>query len=265
MRNPLRRRPATALTTSGSLSAVPDAATLRSRRRFARRQWRRRWLAWRNVVVLLVLIVLIIVGIWLVYFSSAFSVKRLDIRGTGSEVSAAQVERAAAVPMGKPLATADLGSIRDRVATVLAAVRSVQVSREWPNAIRIDIVQRTPVAVIQTGGSLHALDASGQVFLDYRTAPAGLPIVRSASTERDALAQGAQVAAALPKGLAARVAHVQILTRDDIELDLRSGKTVMWGSAADSRTKARVLNALMRAQPGAALYDVSVPSAPAAK
>lgn len=265
MRNPLRRRPATALTTSGSLSAVPDAATLRSRRRFARRQWRRRWLAWRYVVVLLVLIVLIVAGTWLLYFSSAFSVKKVDIRGTGSEVSAAQVQQAADVPMGKPLATADLDAIRDRVTTVLAAVRSVQVSREWPDAVRIDIVQRTPVAVIQTAGALHALDAFGQVFLDYRTPPPGLPVVRSASTDRDALAQGAQVAAALPKGLAARVGHLQILTRDNIELDMRSGKTVMWGSAADSRTKARVLGALMHAQPRATLYDVSVPSAPAAK
>lgn len=265
MRNPLRRRPATALTTSGSLPPVPNAATLRSRRRFARRQWRRRWLAWRYVVVLVVLIVLIVLGTWLVYFSDALSISAVDVRGTGSEVSAAQVEHAAAVPLGKPLATADLGAIRDRVETLLAAVQTAQVSREWPHTVRIDIVQRTPVAVIETSDGLHALDASGQVFLSYQTAPPGLPIVRSASTDRDALAQGAQVAAALPKGLALRVAHLQIFTQDDIELDLHSGKTVMWGSASDSATKARVLAALMTAQPGASLYDVSVPSAPAAR
>jgi cell division protein FtsQ len=268
VRNPIRRGPATRLTTSttsGSMAAVPDRSTMRSRRRFARRQWRRRWLAWRTVIVLAVLALLILLVIWALYFSSWLSVKAVDVQGAGDEVGTGQVERAAAVPLGKPLLTADLAAVRRRVLTLLPAVQSVDVSREWPDKIRISVVQRTPVAVIRTADGLHALDATGQIFLDYKQAPAKLPAVQSASTDATALAQGAQVAAALPAALAARVDHVQILTQDHIQLLLRSGATVEWGSAADSPLKVQVLDALMTARPQATLFDVSVPGAPAAK
>jgi cell division protein FtsQ len=268
VRNPLRRGPATRLTTSttsGSMPAVPDQATMRSRRRFARRQWRRRWLAWRTVIVLAAVAVLIVLVIWALYFSSWLSVKAVDVKGAGDEVSVSQVERAAAVPLGKPLLTSDLSAIRQRVLTVLPAVESVDVSREWPDKVLVSVTQRTPVAVIQTSDGLHALDAHGQIFLTYKQAPKGLPAVQSASSDPTALAQGAQVASALPAELTAKVDHLQIFTQDHIQLSLRSGATVEWGSAADSALKVQVLGALMKSSPQASLYDVSVPGAPATR
>jgi cell division protein FtsQ len=59
-----------------------DPATLRSRKRFARRQWARRWLAWRRVVVLLLLITLLVGTVWLVYFSDVLAVKEVEVHGT---------------------------------------------------------------------------------------------------------------------------------------------------------------------------------------
>ena len=51
----------------------PDPAT-RSRRRFARRQWLRRWLVWRYVIGSVLLVVLSVVGVWLVFVSSTLTV-----------------------------------------------------------------------------------------------------------------------------------------------------------------------------------------------
>lgn len=236
----------------------------RARRRFARRQWRRRWLAWRYLVVLVVLVLLAGFGVWAAYFSSWLSVKGVDVTGLNGSTSltTAQVRRAAAVPTGGPLLQADLASVRRRVAA-LAAVRTVDVSREWPDKIRIAVSERVPVAVIEIGDKLHALDADGVVFNSYRHAPSGLPKVSTpAGTDTEALRQAAAVVTAMPRDLAAQVDHLEVKSVDEISLALSSGQTVQWGSSADSAAKAKVLAALLTARPHVKAYDVSVPGQP---
>ncbi|WGL53861.1 FtsQ-type POTRA domain-containing protein [Nocardioides sp. BP30] len=252
----LRRR-------AGTGAAEADTAE-RTRRRFARRQWRRRWLAWRYVVAVLVVLLLVAGGLWAAYFSSWLSVKSVDVQGVSGDttLTSAQIRRAADVPTGGPLLRANLAAVQRRVAA-LAAVKSVDVSREWPSKVRIDVVERTPVAVIEIGGALHALDADGVVFSSYKRAPSGLPKVSTpAGTDASALQQAAEVVTALPRDLSADVDHVEVKSVDEISLALSSGKNVQWGSASDSATKAEVLAALMKAKPDARTYDVSVPGQP---
>lgn len=244
-------------------AALTDT-TERTRRQFARRQWRRRWLALRYVVAAVVVLILAGVGIWAAYFSSWLAVTGVDVRGVSgaTTLTPAQVRRVAAVPTGGPLLRADLAAVRRRVAA-LAAVKSVDVSREWPHKVRVAVTERTPVAVIEMGGRLHALDASGVVFSSYKNAPANLPKVSTPSgTDPEALRQAAEVAASLPAGLSRSVDHVEVKSVDEISLALSSGQTVQWGSAAESDTKAEVLGALMKARPHARAYDVSVPGQP---
>lgn len=240
-----------------------DEATLRSRRRFARRQWRRRFLAWKWVIALLLVIVLLCVGIWAAYFSSWLQVKGVDIEGDHAMATPKLVEEYAKVPVGDPLVTADLDGVRLRILANLPVVKSVDVSREWPDKILIKITERTPVAVVSIGGRLRALDSTGAVFWHYAKAPAGLPrVTSSAGTDSDALSEAAKVAAALPGALDKRVDHVAVATVDDVSLSLRDGRSVIWGGSADSTTKAKVLLALLRTNPDAARYDVSVPGQP---
>ena len=243
-----------------------DAATLRSRQRFARRQWRRRWLAWRYLAVLGAVLLAAVVMLWLVYFSSVFAAKSIDVtglKGAGpSTLTAAQVRRAADVPMGTPLVKQDLDAIRARVLS-LDAVASVDVSREWPDKIRLAITERVPVAVVEIGGKLHALDVHGDVFGGYAKAPRHLPKVETPSgTSVAALGEAARVAGALPSSLLKRVDHVEVRTVDQVSLRLHDGRTVVWGSADQSAVKAQVLAALMKARPRATHYDVSVPGQP---
>ncbi|MEX0427486.1 cell division protein FtsQ/DivIB [Nocardioides sp. DS6] len=244
-------------------TAEVDAATLRSRRRFARRQWRRRFLAWKWVIVLLLVIVLLCVAIWAAYFSRWLQVKGADIEGDHAMATPTLVEKFADVPVGDPLITADLAGVRLRILANLPVVKSVDVSREWPDRILIKITERKPVAVVSIGGRLRALDDTGAVFWHYAKAPAGLPrVTSSAGTDSEALSEAAKVAAALPADLARRVDHVAVATVDDISLSLRDGRTVVWGGAADSTTKAKVLVAVLKSNPDAGKYDVSVPGQP---
>ncbi|WP_234412577.1 cell division protein FtsQ/DivIB [Nocardioides sediminis] len=232
----------------------------RDRRRFARRQWARRWMRWRIVVAALALVALVATAVWLVFFSAVLSVTKVTVDGNRL-LGPDRVLAVAQVPMGEQLATVDLEAISRRVA-VLAEVEDVDVTRSWPDGVRIDVTERTAVAVVELGGRLRGLDATGVVFRDYRNAPRGMPRVRpTTSTGADALAEAAGVVAVLPADLAARVDHVEVQTIDQITLVLRDGRQVLWGSAEQSELKARVLPELLAAQ-RAQVYDVSVPESP---
>jgi cell division protein FtsQ len=231
----------------------------RSRRRFARRQWLRRWLVWRYVIASVLLVALTATAIWLVFFSSALTVKQVDVQGE-SQLTTARVLAAADVPMGAHLAELDLGAIRTRVAG-LAAVKRVDVSRDWPDGVLIRITERHEVAVVDIGGHYQAMDSDGVLFKTYPRPPAALPrVVAGATIGSDALAEAARVIDSLPPGLAARVDHVGVRGVDQVTLALRSGATVIWGSDAQSGLKSQVLERLL-AHP-ARTYDVSVPGQP---
>jgi cell division protein FtsQ len=231
----------------------------RSRRRFARRQWLRRWLVWRYVIGSVLLVLLSVVGTWLVFFSSTLTVKHVDVEGA-SLLSRQQILTAADVPMGAHLAGLDLGTIHNRVAG-LAPVEHVDVSRDWPDGVLIRVTERQAVAVVQIAGRYQAMDAHGVLFRTYPRPPAALPrLVSPATVGSDALAEAGRVIAALPSGLAARVDHVGVAGIDRVTLTMRSGATVIWGSDAQSTLKAEVLVRLL-SHP-ARVYDVSVPGQP---
>ena len=90
-------------------------AALRSRRRFARRQWARRWLAWRYVVaVSCSSLALVVGGVWRSSSPPCSRCKGVEVDGASHAQRRAEVRRAAAVPDGEPLARVDLDEIRPR-------------------------------------------------------------------------------------------------------------------------------------------------------
>ncbi len=239
--------------------SAPDETTVRSRRRFARRQWARRWLTWKPVLALVLVLALVVGGIWTVFFSSVLAVDGVEVDGA-TTLRAAQVRAAAAVPTGEPLAQVDLEAVRRRV-EALAEVKSADVTRKWPDHVLVTVQERVAVAVVTIGDRIRGMDASGVVFRDYRQAPGDLPKVTvTEDTRSEALEEAAGVIGALPAEIARIVDHVEVETVDRISLVLRDGRVVMWGSADQSEEKARVITALLEHR--AKTYDVSVPGQP---
>ena len=230
-----------------------------TRRRFLRRQRARRWLVWRRVLA--VLAVLAAVGglVWVVFFSSVLAVKGSVVEGV-DVLSVEQVRTVAAVPEGVPLATADLEAVRARVET-LAPVRAVEVSRSWPDQVRIVVEERTAVAAVLSEGVWRGLDVEGVLFRGYPQRPEALPEVRMrASTPVDALAEAAAVLEALPGDLLGRVEFLDVRTMDAISLTLQGGAVVNWGSAEESARKVQVLQLLLEQE--GRTYDVTAPGRP---
>ncbi len=137
-----------------------ERAARRTRRRFARRQWARRWLSLRYVLAFVVVVALVGTSIWLVFFSSTLQVKKIEVVGN-ELLSDGRVREVADIPLGEQLALVDLARADRRVGS-LAEVRSVDVTRTWPDGVRISVVERTAVAVVELGGRLRGHGEEGQ-------------------------------------------------------------------------------------------------------
>ncbi len=241
-------------------SAGPDEETVRiARKDFRRRRHAGRWRVARYVLLALLLVGAVAGAVWVVYFSSYVTLRSVAVSGNPT-LSEMRVERAADVPTGTPLVRLDLGSIRTRVEAI-PAVKSAEVSRDWPHGVRIAVTERTPIAVVDQGEGLRALDAEGVLFGSYATQPKRLPLVKTdAGTSEEALVEAGRVVGALPPRIAHRVDAVQVASVDDIQLVFGNGRRVLWGSAESSDQKAEVLAVLLK-RPGNQI-DVTVPGRP---
>ncbi|GGF37927.1 cell division protein FtsQ [Marmoricola endophyticus] len=204
-------------------------------------------------------VVLAGVLVWLVGWSSVLASDDVEVHGVDS-LDPVTVEDAARVPMGVPMVRINTDAVRARLSAI-PAIESTRVSRQWPGTVRIDVTERTPVAVVPRQGSWRALSADGVLFRRYDARPKGLPEIEDETgADQDALQEAARVVGALPADVLRRVDHVSVATVDGIELTLRDDRTVQWGSSGRSADKAKVL-ALFTDKRFRTL-DVSVPSRP---
>jgi cell division protein FtsQ len=212
------------------------------------------------LLVVAVLVVLAVFGTWLVAFSSVFGVRTVTVRGARS-VSAATIEAAAAVPRGTPLVRLDTTAIALRV-DALSGVASAQVTTSFPSTVIITVAERVPVGYVVVSGRDMLVDRTGLQYVGVDKAPADLPrfVVPAGTSSRTTGGAVATVAGALSPVILAKIASIEALDPGSITLVLSDGRTVQWGSAAQSAAKARVLPALLD-QKGQQL-DVTDPSRP---
>lgn len=239
---------------------APTRDEERMRRRFARRQWARRWGFWRPLLVCLTLLVVVGLGVWTLWFSTLLGVDEVEVTGT-DHLGPAEVVAAAEIEEGSPLLRLDTNAVVHRV-EALAPVRSASVSRALDGTVTIQVVERETVAVASIGGRLSGLDRDGVAFRRFATKPRDVPEVKLVGdVDAEALAEAAQVIGSLTGRLAQRVRWVEVESLDHITLVTKGGRTVLWGSGDDSRQKAKVLAALLKASKDEHL-DVSVPGQP---
>ena len=92
--------------------------------------------------------VLVLLALWLrsgVLGSDRWSIVWLDVEGQLDRTSTSQVRAAAANEAGRGFFAVDLGRIRADV-EALPWVARASVSRHWPDALHIDVVEHRPVA-----------------------------------------------------------------------------------------------------------------------
>jgi len=110
--------------------------------------------------------------------SGFLDIDRVEVVGVAGHLSNARILEVAAVRLGEPMITVDTDAV-DRRVTAEPWVEAVEVVREWPDSIRMSVLQRTAVVnAVDLTGRRALLDGSGTV-LDAVVEPrVGLTTVR---------------------------------------------------------------------------------------
>ena len=250
--------------TAGSTEPAPDlreAQKQRKRveraevRRFTAqsRRKRRTWLSALGGVVGLGLLVCLLA------YTPILSVRTIQVDGA-ERVSSDAVVADLASELGSPFPMVDESAIKAAL-VAYPLIESYSVEARPPSTLVIRLVERTPVGAVDTGDGFLIVDAAGVVIESGADRPGGYPLIAvDGGTKAEGFAPAAAVLRALPADLFARVDTVTATTKDDVRFTLRDAETtIVWGSAEESRLKAYTLDALMKAQPGFAEYDVTSP------
>ncbi|ANN16392.1 cell division protein FtsQ [Amycolatopsis orientalis] len=228
----------------------------RTTRPVRRKEMRRRWVALLSVLTVVALV-------YLLWFSSMLGVRQVDVVGANS-VPADQIRATAAVPDQKPMLRLDTDEIRDRVAQ-MPGIATVDVSRSWPGTLEITVTERAAIAFFDSGpggDGVHLVDGGGVVFKTLKERPAGLPELKLMSVSADDPVTRAVtgVLGVIPQQLLKQVTTATAKTPGSVEFTLADGKTVRWGTSADTERKAKVLAALLTRE--GKVFDVSAPDLP---
>ena len=199
------------------------------------------------------------IAAWALFGSRLLVVRTVVVTGTHL-VPVSEVLAVAGVEPGTPLIRVNTGQVAARVDTI-RQVRSVQVTRSWPNRVLIVVRERTPaLAITASGGGFDLVDADGVIVRWAAVRPAGLPVysvtavVASLRGDPD-LAAAAAVLSELPAQLLKSVESVTAPAPDQVTLQLSGGITVLWGGTGRAAEKAEELTVLEMTH--SHYYDVS--------
>ncbi|HYF27086.1 MAG TPA: cell division protein FtsQ/DivIB [Baekduia sp.] len=217
---------------------------------------------------LLVTLAVLGVGFLLVRDSSLVRVQRVQVQGlTGPEAAALQRSLAQA---GKDMSTLNVD--REALEAIVEphpVVRGLSVQPDFPHGLRITVHERTPVAVVQSGGDEVLVSSDGTLLRGARPRDLAVIPMRAAPggdriTDRRALQAVAALAAAPPQ-LRPRVARA-FTGSHGLTLQLEEGPSLRFGSLSRLRAKwasaARVLGDA--GSRGATYLDLRYPERPAA-
>ncbi len=211
----------------------------------------------RRVVRGLLLLVALAGLAWVLLASRWLGVDDVQVVGQ-SRVTVAQVQQAAAVPDGTPLARVDSAAVERRV-RALAPVAGVEVSRSWPGTLRVALTERVAVAGLPDQAGVRLVDVGGVVFGTEPKLPPGLVELQVADPgpSDPSTRAGLAVLGDLPPALREQVRTVRVTSPASVLLVLSGGRQVVWGSVGDTETKAAAALVLLRQ--GSRELDVSAP------
>ncbi|MEV0619996.1 FtsQ-type POTRA domain-containing protein [Nonomuraea sp. NPDC050404] len=196
---------------------------------------------------------------WLVFFSPVLGVRSIDIVGNIT-VPSERIKQQAGVADLHPLATVNLADVEGRVMGI-RQLASAKVDRIWPGTLKIEVVEREPVAAVQSGQRVAIVDGQGVVIEHRSVAPPMLPLLK---VDRPVpgdpvMAAALKVVQAVPGEVAAKVRQVRAASAEGVTLELSDGRTVLWGGPDRPEEKARILSSLLKRERTAKSYDVSSP------
>jgi cell division protein FtsQ len=201
--------------------------------------------------------------------SSVFHARRVDVSGANHLRRDHVIEVAGISKATNALWLDEAATERRLEAEPWIASADVRVA--FPLTIEIAVTERSPVAVAR--GDVLSLMAADGTALGTGKVPRGLPVIELGAQHavegvRSSPVGAARALGAMSPSLRAEVARVAVLLDGTLEIRLRGGPAVRFGTPDDARRKARTIERLLAwaDAEGTVIRRLTVvsPSAPAA-
>jgi cell division protein FtsQ len=193
-----------------------------------------------------------------VYRSDLLPIERVEVLGN-VHLSTERVRALAKVPADATLIRFPATQVAARVGAD-PWVAEVTVSRVFPDAMRIRVVERRPAAMVDTGATLWLVDGAGMVLgkrsieqtattVVIRDVP-GLALRAGKVVSSGPLLNAVAVLEGLSTQLRARVGSVSAPTEDGTTLYTRDKIEIVFGEASDVRAKDALVRRILEEQKG---------------
>jgi cell division protein FtsQ len=220
----------------------------------------------------LVAVLLALGCLYLLWFRDSGFVRVEKVTVTGLSSDDSPRIRAALTAAARDMTTLHVReSDLEQAVSGFPVVDGLRVTTDFPHGLRIEVVERRPVAVLHAGGQRVPVAADG-IILRGVDAPASLPPVeleggmpRHRLGESDAM-RAVTVIAAAPDALASRIEQVRQEGAKGLVADLGDGPQVILGDSGRLEAKWTAATRVLAdpAADGAAYIDVRLPERPVA-
>lgn len=256
-------------TKSTERAPAPDPRIESRRRSVARRNVRRRL----TLIMAGICLLGLLAGVWALAHSRLFSARVVTVVGS-VHTPVAEIESVAGLSNHPPMLDVDPGAITARL-DALPWVARATVTRHWPDAVTVTLVERRPVAVVALSATTPArwaeVDRTGRVLADVVSRPAGLVLLVPpappgapgsvlAASDLPAL----RVASTLPRAFSAQVTEVTVGAGGQVQLAMSSPISVIIGDSNHLSEKYEDVAAALAGAKLAAgdVIDVAAPGSP---
>jgi len=178
-----------------------------------------------------------------------FALKTIEVTGA-VHTPRASVDSITRAYVGGNLFKLDIANVQNDLGK-LGWISRIEAEKKLPDTLRVRIVERTPVALLQTGNQLQYVDERGIAFaeLSPSVGDGDLPLIRNAGgSELARCVAFLRALRARDADVYARVSEVRPVAPDAFALYDRQLGTVVYASSSDLSSKWRELYAIAQSE-----------------
>ncbi len=205
-------------------------------------------------------VVVALLAVWALWAglsgSQLFEIRQIDVVGA-TQLSAEQIVTRAGVEQGATLLRVDTDHIEENLMAD-PWIAAVDVSRRPPSTLRIDVEERTPAAVVDTGSTFWFVEAGGRVLAESVASSAtAVPVIRDVTdfvaepgmvSTSETLRNALRVLSGLSDDLRVTVRTVSAPKVDETAVLTASGVEIMMGEAVNMSQKSVLITDILASQ-----------------
>lgn len=205
------------------------------------------------LVALLALLVVLVWGVASLLRAPVFALRTIEVVGA-QHLSPAEVRLAARVVTGTPLPSVDVGAVETRLAGN-PWIASARVERDYPSTLRVEIVERKPAAIVDSGGTNLNVVAADGTWLGVRSSEeTGLVVIRDLGpigvepgerTDSKELLNALKLIGALSPQLRSSAQAISAPSIDKTLLLTTTDVEIFFGEAVDVKRKDQIARGLL--------------------